>query len=58
MQPKKKRIVVIGASRGIGASVAQHFAQKGDQPKAGAARSHNIHLNKLYCFQYWDDRFC
>ena len=26
----EKRILVIGASRGIGAAVAQHFAQKGD----------------------------
>lgn len=30
MQLEKKRILVIGASRGIGAAVAQHFAQKGD----------------------------
>lgn len=30
MQLEKKRIVVVGASRGIGAAVAQHFAQKGD----------------------------
>lgn len=43
MQLEKKRIVVIGASRGIGAAVAQHFVQKGDyvvsvsrnQPVAG-----------------------
>jgi 3-oxoacyl-[acyl-carrier protein] reductase len=31
MQPEKKRILVVGASRGIGAAVAQHFAQKGEQ---------------------------
>jgi 3-oxoacyl-[acyl-carrier protein] reductase len=30
MQLEKKRILVIGASRGIGAAVAQHFAQKGN----------------------------
>jgi 3-oxoacyl-[acyl-carrier protein] reductase len=30
MQLEKKRIVVIGASRGIGAAVAQHFVQEGD----------------------------
>lgn len=30
MQPRKRVIVVVGASRGIGAAVAQHFAQKGD----------------------------
>ncbi|MGL5836493.1 MAG: SDR family NAD(P)-dependent oxidoreductase, partial [Waterburya sp.] len=30
MQLEKKRIVVIGASRGIGAAVAQHFVEKGD----------------------------
>ncbi|MBW4533261.1 MAG: SDR family oxidoreductase [Pleurocapsa minor HA4230-MV1] len=43
MQLEKKRIVVIGASRGIGAAVTQHFVQKGDyvvsvsrsQPVAG-----------------------
>jgi NAD(P)-dependent dehydrogenase (short-subunit alcohol dehydrogenase family) len=43
MQLEKKRIVVIGASRGIGAAVAQHFVQTGDyvvsvsrnQPVAG-----------------------
>ncbi|MGV2832125.1 SDR family NAD(P)-dependent oxidoreductase [Myxosarcina sp. GI1(2024)] len=31
MQSQKKQIVVVGASRGIGAAVAQHFAQKGDR---------------------------
>ncbi len=43
MQSEKKQIVVVGASRGIGAAVARHFAQKGDlvfsvsrhQPVAG-----------------------
>ncbi|MBD2434880.1 NAD(P)-dependent oxidoreductase [Fischerella muscicola CCMEE 5323] len=30
MESGKRKIVVIGASRGIGAAVAQHFAQKGD----------------------------
>lgn len=30
MKSEKKRILVIGASRGIGAAVAQHFAQQGD----------------------------
>lgn len=30
-QPEKKQILVVGASRGIGAAVAQHFAQKGDR---------------------------
>ncbi|MFN5513440.1 MAG: SDR family NAD(P)-dependent oxidoreductase [Cyanobacteriota bacterium] len=30
MQPMKKQIVVIGASRGIGGAVAKHFAEKGD----------------------------
>jgi 3-oxoacyl-[acyl-carrier protein] reductase len=30
MQLEQKRIVVIGASRGIGAAVAQHFVQTGD----------------------------
>lgn len=30
MQSEKKQIVVVGASRGIGAAVARHFAQKGD----------------------------
>jgi 3-oxoacyl-[acyl-carrier protein] reductase len=30
MESGKREIVVIGASRGIGAAVAQHFAQKGD----------------------------
>lgn len=31
MQSDQKQIVVVGASRGIGAAVAQHFAQKGDR---------------------------
>ncbi len=31
MQSEKKQIVVIGASRGIGAAVARHFAHKGDR---------------------------
>lgn len=31
MQSEKKQIVVVGASRGIGAAVARHFAQKGDR---------------------------
>lgn len=43
MQSKKRQIIVIGASRGIGGAVAQHFVQKGDhvisisrnQPVAG-----------------------
>jgi 3-oxoacyl-[acyl-carrier protein] reductase len=43
MQLEKKQIIVIGASRGIGAAVAQHFVEKGDyvvsvsrnQPVAG-----------------------
>ncbi len=30
MESKKREIVVVGASRGIGAAVTQHFAQKGD----------------------------
>jgi 3-oxoacyl-[acyl-carrier protein] reductase len=30
MKLGKRKIVVVGASRGIGAAVAQHFAQKGD----------------------------
>lgn len=30
MQSKKGQIIVIGASRGIGGAVAQHFVQKGD----------------------------
>ncbi len=30
MQLEKKQILVVGASRGIGAAVAQHFAQKGE----------------------------
>lgn len=30
MEPGPRKIVVIGASRGIGAAVAQHFAKKGD----------------------------
>ena len=30
MESGKRKIVVVGASRGIGAAVAQHFAQKGD----------------------------
>jgi 3-oxoacyl-[acyl-carrier protein] reductase len=43
MELEKKQILVVGASRGIGAAVAQHFAQKGEyvlsvsrsQPVAG-----------------------
>ena len=43
MQLEKKQILVVGASRGIGAAVAQHFSQKGEivisvsrsQPSAG-----------------------
>ena len=43
MKSEKRKIVVVGASRGIGAAVAQHFTQKGDsvfsisrgQPMAG-----------------------
>jgi 3-oxoacyl-[acyl-carrier protein] reductase len=43
MQLGKKQILVVGASRGIGAAVAQHFSQKGEtvisvsrsQPSAG-----------------------
>ncbi|MFM6153279.1 MAG: SDR family NAD(P)-dependent oxidoreductase [Sphaerospermopsis kisseleviana] len=31
MQLEGRKIAVIGASRGIGAAVAQHFAQKGDR---------------------------
>ncbi|MEM7761110.1 MAG: SDR family oxidoreductase [Cyanobacteria bacterium P01_A01_bin.40] len=31
MQSEKKQILVVGASRGIGAAVAKHFAQKGDR---------------------------
>jgi NAD(P)-dependent dehydrogenase (short-subunit alcohol dehydrogenase family) len=31
MQSEGRKIAVIGASRGIGAAVAQHFAQKGDR---------------------------
>jgi 3-oxoacyl-[acyl-carrier protein] reductase len=31
MQSEGRNIAVIGASRGIGAAVAQHFAQKGDR---------------------------
>jgi NAD(P)-dependent dehydrogenase (short-subunit alcohol dehydrogenase family) len=30
MESEKRTIVVVGASRGIGAAVAQHFTQKGD----------------------------
>lgn len=30
MQSEGRKIAVVGASRGIGAAVAQHFAQKGD----------------------------
>lgn len=30
MKSERRKIGVIGASRGIGAAVAQHFAQKGD----------------------------
>ena len=30
MESGKRKLVVVGASRGIGAAVAQHFAQKGD----------------------------
>jgi len=30
MESEKRKIVVVGASRGIGAVVAQHFTQKGD----------------------------
>lgn len=30
MESEKREIVVVGASRGIGAAVAHHFAQKGD----------------------------
>jgi 3-oxoacyl-[acyl-carrier protein] reductase len=30
MESGRREIVVVGASRGIGAAVAQHFAQKGD----------------------------
>jgi NAD(P)-dependent dehydrogenase (short-subunit alcohol dehydrogenase family) len=43
MESRRREIVVVGASRGIGAAVAQHFTQKGnsivsisrDQPVAG-----------------------
>jgi 3-oxoacyl-[acyl-carrier protein] reductase len=31
MQSEGRKIAVVGASRGIGAAVAQHFAQKGDR---------------------------
>ncbi len=31
IQSEKKQILVVGASRGIGAAVAKHFAQKGDR---------------------------
>ncbi|MEO1004672.1 MAG: SDR family NAD(P)-dependent oxidoreductase, partial [Cyanobacteria bacterium J06638_38] len=31
MQSEKKQILVVGASRGIGAAVAKHFEQKGDR---------------------------
>jgi 3-oxoacyl-[acyl-carrier protein] reductase len=30
MRSKKRKIIVVGASRGIGAAVARHFVQKGD----------------------------
>lgn len=30
MKPEQKRWVIVGASRGIGAAVAQHFVSKGD----------------------------
>jgi NAD(P)-dependent dehydrogenase (short-subunit alcohol dehydrogenase family) len=30
MRSERRKIAVVGASRGIGAAVAQHFAQKGD----------------------------
>lgn len=30
MNPEKREIIVVGASRGIGASVARHFVEKGD----------------------------
>ena len=30
MQPEKKRVVVVGASRGIGGAVARHFVDKGN----------------------------
>ncbi|PZV12848.1 MAG: oxidoreductase [Pseudanabaena sp.] len=30
MESEKRKIVVVGASRGIGAAVAKHFTQKGD----------------------------
>lgn len=30
MQPIKKRIITVGASRGIGGAVAEHFAEKGN----------------------------
>jgi NAD(P)-dependent dehydrogenase (short-subunit alcohol dehydrogenase family) len=55
MKSEKKRILVIGARRGIGAAVAQHFAQQGDyvfsvsrnQPIAGEWIQADISTSKL-----------
>lgn len=41
MQLEKKQILVVGASRGIGAAVAQHFAQKGEHI-ISVSRSHPV----------------
>ena len=56
MESEKRNIVVVGASRGIGAAVAQHFTQKGDsvfsisrgQPIAGRWIQADISLSPIH----------